>query len=91
MAKKRQYDDDDGRTIADMSGVQRDNLIVPRLPKRRKGDVEQASESSNDAPQMDKQQRNAFIGGALSATLLIAGIFVAAGAILIFLLTTIWG
>ena len=30
MARRRTYDDDDGRTIADMSGLQTPRLIVPR-------------------------------------------------------------
>ena len=32
--KPRQYEDDDGRTIIDMSGVERPNLFVPRIPSQ---------------------------------------------------------
>ena len=31
--KKKQYDDDDGRTIADMSGVGPRNIFLPRRPE----------------------------------------------------------
>ncbi|MCH5191549.1 MAG: hypothetical protein J1F23_05225 [Oscillospiraceae bacterium] len=30
MSRKREWDDDDGRTIASMSGVGRQNLFIPR-------------------------------------------------------------
>ena len=34
--KKRVYEDDDGRTIADMSGVEGPSLLVPRSPGQKK-------------------------------------------------------
>ena len=34
MAKKRTYQDDDGRTIADMSGVGPSPMLFPRMPKK---------------------------------------------------------
>ena len=35
MAKKRTYQDDDGRTIADMSGVGPSPMLFPRMPKKK--------------------------------------------------------
>ena len=31
---KRRYEDDDGRTVVDMSGVERPNLFTPRIPSQ---------------------------------------------------------
>ena len=36
MAKKRTYEDDDGRTIADMSGLEPMPMLFPRIPKAKK-------------------------------------------------------
>lgn len=89
MKKQKTYDDDDGRTIADMSGVGRSGMFTFRSFKKnstfRKPDDE-------EAPQEDytRDQRKAAVGGALSAALLIAGAFIGAGAIVIALLTLIW-
>ena len=78
MKKQKTYDDDDGRTIADMSGVGRSGTF-------RKPDDEEAPKEDYTS-----DQRKAAVGGALSAALLIAGAFIGAGAIVIALLTLIW-
>lgn len=85
MAKKT-YDDDDGRTIADMSGVQRQPLIIPRFKKKEKGEEE--SEKS-DLGSLSKGDRRAVIGGTLSAALLVMGIFAAVIALVILLIVLI--
>ncbi len=89
MAKKT-YDDDDGRTIADMSGVERDRLITVRRIKKQGAPDEQSemqSESEIPAEEYTKEQRHAAVGGALAAAMLIGGIFIAAGALVIWLIT----
>ena len=87
--QQRNYDDDDGRTIADMSGVGQTPVLLPRLPKRKKN-----AEPEQSAPQPELQltdeERRSYIGGALGAAMLIAGIFIAVGAIVILLLTLLW-
>ena len=89
MKKQKTYDDDDGRTIADMSGVGRSGMFTFRRFKKnstfRKPD-------DDETPQEDytRDQRKAAVRGALSAALLIAGAFIGAGAIVIALLTLIW-
>lgn len=85
MAKKT-YDDDDGRTVADMSGVQRQPLIIPRFKKKEKGEEE--SEKS-DLGSLSKGDRRAVIGGTLSAALLVMGIFAAVIALVILLIVLI--
>ena len=36
MAKKHEYQDDDGRTIADMSGIEPMPMLFPRFPGKKK-------------------------------------------------------
>lgn len=35
MAPRKEWDDDDGRTIADMSGIERPAFIMPRIRDRK--------------------------------------------------------
>ena len=67
MKKNRIYDDDDGRTIADMSDIGRQPLFLPRLPE-------------NDRPWeqtgLTKEERLWYTLGALKAALLIALAFI---------------
>ena len=95
MARKK-YDDDDGRTIADMSDMERAPLFVPRLKKERNGSEDRSSEEpKSDRPwednRMSKSERRAFIFGTLGATLLIASIFIVAFLILILVMLWAWG
>ena len=77
---KRSYEDDDGRTVADMSGL---SQRTP-LGYRRHSDPEQAQpEASQEKPArpwersgVSRETRNGVIWGALSAALLIALAFI---------------
>ena len=98
MAKKK-YDDDDGRTIFDMSAVEKPNLFSFNPPymdeerPRKKGDDEPSAasdrpwESSND--EMPRKMRRAYVWGALKASLLIASAFVAGIGVVVYLITLI--
>ena len=93
MAKKRTYQDDDGRTIADMSGIEPSPMLFPRLPRKEKRS--QAPQSADDRPwegqeQFTQEQRRAAMSGALKAAMLIAGVFIAAGAVAILVMQFIW-
>lgn len=92
MPKK--YDDDDGRTVADMSGIERPPMLLPHFKKKKEAPREVPEEIDGAAPkpeeQMSADERRGYIFGALGAALLIGGIFAAAGAIAIFLMTVIW-
>lgn len=93
MAKKRTYQDDDGRTIADMSGVGPSPMLFPRMPKKA---APQEPSPADDRPwessqeQFTPEQRRAAMGGALKAAMLIAGVFIAAGAVAILVMQLIW-
>lgn len=75
---KRVYEEDDGRTIADMSGVSRPNVFLPRLPPRRQ-DPKPASPPEPagwaapwEEGGLSREERRWYILGALKAALLIA-------------------
>ena len=94
MAKKKQYDDDDGRTIVDMSDVDNPHsLFMPRFPKKENKVNEDDSNSENKSWEnfeFSKDERRTFVLGAMSASALIALIFIAcfgiAIAIMVFLI-----
>ena len=44
--KQKTYDDDDGRTIADMSGVQRGSMFLPRSLKKHGTFAEKEEEAT---------------------------------------------
>jgi hypothetical protein len=89
MAKK--YDDDDGRSLADMSGVEGPSLFLPR---RRKKPTEPQPEASNDRPWeetgLTRQQRRWYVLGALKASLLIALAFIVGLGAVILLMLMFW-
>lgn len=88
---RRSFDDDDGRTIADMSGIQRERMFLPRSLKKYGTFAKPETDTEkNDQPKWNKDQRQSAVGGAVSAAALIAGIFIGAGALLIWLLTLLW-
>ncbi len=84
---KKTFDDDDGRTIADMSGIERQPMLLPRLPKKKKNAPQETDEKPWESGEMNRQERRAWISGAVSAAALIGAVFIAAGAIVIFLMT----
>ena len=82
MAKKKTYDDDDGRTVVDMSEVDPMPVLLPRFRRRK--------DEPTSEHEMSKEDRRAVMLVAIGAVLLIGGIFIVAGAIVIFLMTKIW-
>ena len=93
MAKKV-YDDDDGRVIADMSGVESPYRFrrSPKPPARSQEPQDEARpdrpwESAKDA--MSRQDRRLYILGALKAALLIGFAYIAGLGLLIWLLVSV--
>lgn len=84
MAKKPF--EDDGRTIADMSGVDYPSLfgLFRRRPKR--------GEKKEGVPeeQLTKAQTRRYVFGAVLAGLAVAGVFILAGALFIAFLLGVW-
>lgn len=85
--KKRQYPDDDGRTVADMSNVARQPLLFPR-PSRRRPPV-QADIPGEKAPsepvELSREEQRWAVLGAVKAALLIALAFLVGLGIVILL------
>ena len=97
MARQRRtYDDDDGRTIVDMSGVERPSMFG-HLPKSDKKDpvFSAPEEPKPDRPWeengFNRSERRAAVRGALSAALLIGlAYIVGLGILVAILLYVIW-
>ena len=87
MRKKKIYDDDDGRTIADMSGIGAPSPIFGGIKENPR------QEETDDPPQslnMTRQERGAFILGAMGAGLLIALAFILGLGLAILLMILLW-
>lgn len=93
MAKK-QYDEDDGRTIVDMSGVGDDSLFslgkISRKDFQNPDDEKKSKNPYDYSPDITREERRWYILGALKAALLIGGAFIVGLGLLVFLLTLIW-
>ena len=101
MGRKRVYDDDDGHTIADMSGLERPRLILPRhWDNVRKPDTAPPSEPEQEETvsrpwepardEMSSEDRKVYIFAALRAGLLIGGIYILAAVLLILVMLALW-
>lgn len=101
MGRKRVYDDDDGRTIADMSGLERPRLILPRHwdnvnkpaaappsePEQEEAPVRPWEQQKDE---MSSEDRHVYILAALRAGLLIGGIYILAAVLLILAMLALW-
>lgn len=86
MARRdRVYDDDDGRTIADMSDVYSSPVLIPRRKRNRHTEPPKPSEGD-----WDPQDRKVYIFAALRAALMIALVYAVGFGLLIGLLLLIW-
>lgn len=89
--------DEDKFVVADMSNLELQPLLVPRLDilyKRKRGDDPASmnqTQQSHAPEQLDGEGRLAMIRGALAAVFLLVGILAAAFAGLIFLIGALWG
>ena len=86
--KKRKYEDDDGRTIADMSHVSAPSMFG-RKPEQNEG-TDGKKKNSAGVPSMPAEDRRGYVFGALSAALLIGLAFLAGLALIIVILLLIW-
>ena len=93
MRKRRIYDDDDGRTIADMSDVAPDNLLIPRGIDRAEKNASSPREEKPRPDYMDngisRSERRGYIFGALGASLLIWLIYILGFALVVLLIVLI--
>lgn len=103
MAPRKEWGDDDGRTIADMSGVGRPRFFVPRT-----GDRESSAQQNVDPVQREPkeqavkersweneseftpQERRMYVLGALKAALLIALAFIVGLGAAVWIMIQVW-
>ena len=76
---KRQYDDDDGRTIADMN--------VDGMPWYSK---KRSTEKKMPMVELSKEERKGLYSGIIKAVALVAIVFIVVFFLFIFFLTKIW-
>lgn len=83
-------EEDDGRTIADMSGISGPSILGARQPEGKMQRCEEQQESHWEVPPLRGRARWMFVLGALKASLLIGLAFLGGLGLLIFLLLQIW-
>ncbi len=89
MSRRKRDFEDDGRTIADMSGVEGPRLFGVR-PAKPKDANEQESKRNSEEEGFSKEFRRMYISVALKATLAIAAVFLVAGALFILFCQYVW-
>lgn len=89
MKNRKNYDDDDGRTIADMSGVGAPAPMFGGIGKK-KMEQEQPEEEQTPPIDLTHKERRMYIFGALGAALLIAGAFIVGLGLAILLMLLVW-
>ena len=89
---KKEYDDDDGRTVADMSNVERPGIFDGWIPKKypRNKSAATNDRARKDPVPMDKEERRAYVISALVTALAVWAAFGLGLGLLIFLLTKIF-
>lgn len=80
--KKKQYDDDDGRVIA--------NMNVDGMPWFLSDALKNRSETNNDMGDLTREESRELVKGAVKAGLLIAGIFVLSALLFILFCIYVW-
>ena len=93
MKKRREYEDDDGRTIADMSDISRPSAFLPRREKPR-GQKQEDSflfEKKEREQPFTPEERRMYVLAALKASLLIAAAFIAGLGAVILVMVLAWG
>lgn len=92
MKPGKSHWEDDGRTVADMSGVERPNLFLARRP--RSPESAPPREKRRDRPGetggLSREERRWYMLGALRAALLIALCFIVVLGLAVLLMLLVW-
>ena len=88
MAKKKVYDDDDGRVIANMNVDGMPWSMRDITARRRKSD--ERLQSSQDFSDLTKEETRELVKGAMKAGLLIGGVFLVGAFLFILFCLFIW-
>lgn len=88
MAKKKVYDDDDGRVIANMNVDGMPWSMRDVMSRRKKSD--EKLQSSQDFSDLTKEETRELVKGAIKAGLLIGGVFLVGAFLFILFCLFIW-
>lgn len=97
--QKNQDEEDDGRTVADMSDVQRSSFLGGwrpvgdrAIPEKRETPEESQSRTRRpwEDDSLTKEERRMYVLGAMKAALLIGMVYLIGGGVLIALLLAWW-
>ena len=103
MAPRKEWDDDDGRIIADMSGIERPRFVVPRAIHNKSSsrqDTDSLQQETGEqkikerpwenGSEFTPQERRMYVLGALKAALLIALAFIVGLGAAVWLMIQVW-
>ena len=88
MAKKKVYDDDDGRVIANMNVDGMPWSMRDVMSRRKKSD--EKLQSSQDFSDLTKEETRELVKGAMKAGLLIGGVFLVGAFLFVLFCLFIW-
>jgi len=88
MAKKKVYDDDDGRVIANMNVDGMPWSIRDVMARRRKSD--EMLQGGGDFSDLSAKETREIVKGAVKAGLIIASVFLVAAALFILFCIHVW-
>lgn len=91
MKKRKVYEDDDGRTIADMSDISRPSTFVPHREKPQSQEKEDSFPFEKHEEPFTREERRMYVLAALKASLLIAAAFIAGLGVVVLLMVLAWG
>ena len=89
--KKRKVYEDDGRTIADMSGISRPSTFVPHREKPQGQEKEDSFLFERHEQPFTREERRMYVLAALKASLLIAAAFIIGLGAVVLVMVLAWG
>ena len=91
MKKRKVYEDDDGRTIADMSDISHPSAFVPRREKPKRQEKEGSFLFEEHEEPFTREERRMYVLAALKASLLIAAAFIVGLGVVVLIMVLAWG
>ena len=91
MKKREEYENDDGHTIADMSGISRPSAFIPRREKPQGQEKKDGFLFAKNEEPFTREERRVYVLAALKASLLIAAAFIVGLGAVILVMVLAWG
>ena len=91
MKKRKVYEDDDGRTIADMSDISHPATFVPRREKPQSQEKKGSFLAEEHEEPFTREERRMYVFAALKASLLIAAAFIVGLGVVVLIMILVWG